>query len=71
MIRIVGYAFVDDPDLIQTSKDGQQFAEVIKQLETTEAYKTLGVWLAADGNHNQEVKILKGFAKELADRIQV
>ena len=28
LIRIVGYTFVDDTDLIQTSKDGQQFAEV-------------------------------------------
>ena len=28
MIQIVGYAFVDDTDLIQTARNGQQFAEV-------------------------------------------
>ena len=135
MIRIVGYAFVDDTDLIQMAKDGQKFVEVnvemqkamdlweglikntggalatdkcrwwgidfsrtngkwryrtkeelegeltaidthetrqiIKQLETSEAYETLGVWLAADGNHSKELKILKSLAKEWADQIRV
>ena len=120
MICIVGYAFVDDTDLIQTSHDGQTFAEVndkmqkamnlweglikntggalatdkcrwwgidflwtdgrwryqtkeepngeltaldtfenqqiIQQLATVKAYETLGVWLAADGNHKEELK---------------
>ena len=33
LIRIVGYAFVDDTDLIQTSKDGKQFAEVNGEMQ--------------------------------------
>ena len=40
-------------------------------METTEAYETLGVWLAADGNHTKELDILKGFAKEWVDCIRV
>ena len=32
-IRIVGYAFVDNTDLIQTSKDGQTFVEVNKEMQ--------------------------------------
>ena len=134
-IRIVGYAFVDDTDLIQTAKPGENFYDVytqmqqamdlweglikntggalavdkcrwwgvdfvwndgqwryktqqelgrtltaidanderqiIKQLDVLTAYETLGVWLAADGNHSKELKILKDTAKEWADRIRV
>ena len=33
-IRIVGYTFVDDTDLIQTSKDGQTFVEVNEEMQT-------------------------------------
>ena len=32
-IRIVGYAFVDNTDLIQTSKDGQTFVEVNEEMQ--------------------------------------
>ena len=119
-IRIVGYAFVDDTDLIQTAKDGQTFDEVrdemqkamnlweglikntggalavdkcrwwgidfhwtngnwryktaaelsgtltacdtyeqrdtIPQLEASNYYETLGVFLTADGNHTKQLK---------------
>ena len=32
-IRIVGYAFVDDKDLIQTPKDGQTFVKVNEEMQ--------------------------------------
>ena len=32
-IRIVGYAFVDDTDLIQTAKDGETFDDVEKEMQ--------------------------------------
>ena len=38
-IRIVGYAFVDDTDLIQTAKDGQSFDEVLDEMQ-----KALNLW---------------------------
>ena len=39
MIRIVGYAFVDDTDLKQTAKDGQKFVEV-----NVEMPKAMDLW---------------------------
>ena len=39
LIRIVGYAFVDDTDLIQTAKDGQKFVEV-----NVEMQKAMDLW---------------------------
>ena len=54
-----------------TAKDHYEVRQIIKQLKTTEAYETLGVWLAADSNHTKELEILKGFAKEWVDHIQV
>ena len=123
LIRIVGYAFVNDTDLIQRAQSGQTFIDInqemqeamdlweglikntggalatdkcrwwgidfvwshgilealdtnnirqtIRQLETCDAYKTLGVWLAADGNHSKELDILKTAANEWADKIHV
>ena len=134
-IRIVGYAFVDDTDLIQTAKDNETFDDVlnemqnaidlweglikntggalavdkcrwwgidfkwhngmwkykhstellgeltgvdthgvrdqVKQLEVNESYETLGVFLAADGNQEDEIKYLRKKAAEWADRIRV
>ena len=52
-----------------TAIDTYENRQIIKQLETSEAYETLGIWLAADGNHSKELKILKSLAKEWADRI--
>ena len=134
-IQIVGYAFVDDTDLIQTAEEGENFSHVlremqlaldlweglikntggalavdkcrwwgidfvwndgnwryktatklqgelstidthgnrdlVKQLEVNESYKTLGVFLTADGNHEDEVDYLHEKATEWADRIRV
>ena len=65
---------------IQDSRGAKSYANSIetsdirqnvKQLEPSQAYKTLGVWLAADGNRTKELKILKDTAKEWADRIRV
>ena len=54
-----------------TAIDTHETRQIIKQLETSKAYETLGVWLAADGNHSEELKILKSLAKEWADQIRV
>ena len=134
-IRIVGYAFVDDTDLIQTAKEGETFDDVergmqdalnlweglikntggalavdkcrwwgidfrwtngnwfyktpqelqgqltavdahgcrdiVKQLDVHETYETLGVFLAADGNQDDEIEYLHDKATEWADRIRV
>ena len=54
-----------------TAIDANDERQIIKQLDVLTAYETLGVWLAADGNHSKELKILKDTAKEWADRIRV
>ena len=38
-IRIVGYAFVDDTDLIQTAKEGENFDQVLNEMQ-----KALNLW---------------------------
>ena len=45
--------------------------EIIPQLEAHESYKTLGVYLTADGNHKDELKELKDIAKAWADKISL
>ena len=45
--------------------------QIVEQLDASSAYKTLGVWIAADGNHTKELKILKDTACKWADRIRV
>ena len=131
----MGYAFVDDTDLIQTAKDGETFdhvekemqdalnlweglikntggalavdkcrwwgvdfkwkngnwqyktsqelqgqltavdtkgqRDIVQQLEVNESYETLGVFLAADGNQDDEISYLHKKATEWADRIRV
>ena len=135
-IRFVGYAFVDDTDLIQTSKDGTETgAEILEQMqegvnmwegiidatggalaveksrwwlidfiwddrgnyryatiddtpgqltvrdwdgivkpiqrmEPTEAYETLGLWMAPDGNLDEQFDRLLTMVKQWSDRIR-
>ena len=54
-----------------TAIDTNDERQMVEQLDASSAYKTLGVWIAADGNHTKELKILKDTAREWADRIQV
>ena len=133
-IRIVGYAFVDDTDLIQTADSEDTYSDVhhkmqeavdlweglikntggalavikcrwwgidfkwnhgkwsyrnkhdfqqelfaidtsgtrqkIKQLDVSDAYETLGVFITADGNHREQLKIMKEQARDWADRLR-
>ncbi len=135
-IRFVGYAFVDDTDLIQTSKDGTEtgdemreqmqagvntwegiidatggalaveksrwwlidfiwdekgnyryatiedtpgqltvkdwdgIVKPIQRMEPTEAYETLGLWMAPDGNLDEQFDRLLTMVKRWSDRIR-
>ena len=127
-IRIVGYAFVDNTDLIQTANSEDTYDDVhrkmqeainlweglikntvgapavikccwwgidfqwnhgkwsyrpkhefrhemyaidtngtrqkVKQLVVSDAYETLGVFIAADGNHRTQLKLMKEYAQD-------
>ena len=56
---------------ILKANDTYETRHTIRQLKTCEAYETLGVWLAADGNHQKEKEILTTIAYEWADKIRV
>ena len=42
----------------------------VKQLDVSDAYETLGVFIAADGNHRAQLKLMKEYARDWADRLQ-
>ena len=50
---------------ITESKTGRQIN--IKQIEPTQGYRTLGIWIAADGNEETQKDILQAKIKEWKD----
>ena len=50
--------------------DTSEKRQKIKQLDVSDAYETLGVFIAADGNHREQLKIMKEQARNWADRIR-
>ena len=48
---------------IESSRKRQK----IKQLDVSDAYETLGVFIAADGNHREQLKIMKEQARDWAN----
>ena len=54
-----------------TAIDTNDERQIVEQLDASSAYETLGVWIATDGNHTKELKVLKDTACEWADRIWV
>ena len=51
---------------IESSRKRQK----IKQLDVSDAYETLGVFIAADGNHREQLKIMKEQARDWADQLR-
>ena len=50
--------------------DTSEKRQKIKQLDVSDTYETLGVFIAADGNHREQLKIMKEQARNWADRIR-
>ena len=50
--------------------DTNGIRQKVKQLDVSDAYETLGVFIAADGNHCTQLKLMKEHARDWADRLR-
>jgi hypothetical protein len=64
------YAAIEDTPGQLTVKDWDGIVKPIQRMEPTEAYETLGLWMAPDGNLDEQFDRLLTMVKHWSDRIR-
>jgi hypothetical protein len=64
------YPTIEDSPGQLTVKDWDGIVKPIQRMEPTEAYQTLGLWMAPDGNLDKQFERLLTMVKQWSDRIR-